>query len=581
MLVVTITGIIIAEIIAMIVVFGFRHWPYPYQVMLDAAVMTAIIFPLLYVLSFKPLLKYIHNQRQSEIILQARLRLIQSAKDKTLDELLQLILDEIEILTDSKIGFFHFLDDDSNTLWLQSWSSNTTQNMCSAEGKGSHYNVDQAGVWADAVRLRKPVIHNNYAALTYRRGMPDGHAEVVREIVVPIMRNGNVKAILGLGNKITDYTAADVDLVATFADFAWDVVESKRSEFALRQSEEKFRTLVDWTYDWELWLDPNGSFVYSSPSCERITGYTTEEMTRNPHLLFQIIHPEDRHNYEIHHSILHDSTAGTEMIEYRIRNRSGEVRHIEHICHPLFDPNSRYLGRRISNRDITERKLAQLQVVENNRKEAELKQTIQTIQTDIARDLHDSLGQNISYLRMNLENLLDKMQDGGMMKQIRNMIKAADESYGLIRTMLVILQNSDSDNPISPFIRYAKQIEGRAPFKISITIQGKPSALQTHQVRHLFYIFREALNNIEKYAGASHVSAEFRWEEHFLNLKITDNGHGFDPSTVDVRSHFGVKFMSERAELLNGNLEIASTPGGGTAIIVQVPCEETETVATT
>ena len=175
------------------------------QVFLDTVIMTVIIFPLLYFLSFKPLLLQIQQRQQSESIIQARLRLMQFANSHTLDELLQFTLDEIETLTGSTIGFFHFLEADQKTLWLQAWSTNTLQNMCKAEGKDSHYDVEQAGVWADAVRQRQPIIHNNYATLPHRKGMPEGHALVVREMVIPILRDKKVMAILGLGNKPQDY----------------------------------------------------------------------------------------------------------------------------------------------------------------------------------------------------------------------------------------------------------------------------------------------------------------------------------------------------------------------------------------
>src|SRR5512145_2805279 len=123
-LVVLIVGIAVAEVIAMIVVYFYRDLPYYQQVFLDAAVMTVIIFPLLYFLTTRPLLRHIQQQTQTENILQARLRLIRYAHSHTLDELLQEVLDEVEALTESRIGYFHFLEADQTTLWLRAWSSN-------------------------------------------------------------------------------------------------------------------------------------------------------------------------------------------------------------------------------------------------------------------------------------------------------------------------------------------------------------------------------------------------------------------------------------------------------------------------
>ena len=157
-----------AEVFAMIVVYLLRPMPYLITVLIDATIMTALIFPVLYFLATKPLLQHIQQRTQTEKILQARLRLIQHANGHTLDELLQLTLDELETLTGSRVGYFHFLAPDQKTLWLRTWSTNTLQNMCSVGGKESHYDVDQAGVWTDCIRDRRPVVHNDYTSLPHR-----------------------------------------------------------------------------------------------------------------------------------------------------------------------------------------------------------------------------------------------------------------------------------------------------------------------------------------------------------------------------------------------------------------------------
>jgi len=171
---------------------------------------------------------------RAEELLAARLRLAESAHHATLDEVLRLTLDEAERLTGGEIGFFHFLDPDGVTLSLQSWSSNTIARMCSAEGKGQHYPLDRAGVWVDCVRLGRPVIHNDYEGLEHRRGLPPGHARVVRELLVPVWRGGKIVAILGTGNKPTDYDEQDLEAVALLASLAWDIVLHKRAEEELR-----------------------------------------------------------------------------------------------------------------------------------------------------------------------------------------------------------------------------------------------------------------------------------------------------------------------------------------------------------
>ena len=181
----------------------------------------------------------ISRRTQVEAILEARLRLLQRSGNHSRAELLQATIDEAETLTGSQIGFYHFLEADQVTISLQAWSTNTLNNMCSAEGSGRHYSVSEAGVWVDCLRERRPVIHNDYASLSHRRGLPPGHAPVVRELVVPVMRGDALVALLGVGNKPAAYTDQDVEAVTALADFAWDIAERKRAEEALRESEER------------------------------------------------------------------------------------------------------------------------------------------------------------------------------------------------------------------------------------------------------------------------------------------------------------------------------------------------------
>ncbi len=171
-------------------------------------------------------------RKRSESILQLRLELLDYAVSHSLDELLQTALDKIGELTHSPIGFYHFVQPDQQTLSLQAWSTRTLQNFCHMEGKGLHYDISHAGVWADAVRKKQPIIHNDYNSLAERMGLPPGHADVLRELVVPVGRDGKIVAVLGVGNKPFDYNANDVHLVTYVADVTWEIVERKRAEEA-------------------------------------------------------------------------------------------------------------------------------------------------------------------------------------------------------------------------------------------------------------------------------------------------------------------------------------------------------------
>jgi PAS domain S-box-containing protein len=157
--------------------------------------------------------------------------------------------------------------------------------------------------------------------------------------------------------------------------------------------------------------------------------------------------------------------------------------------------------------------------------------------------------------------------------ELQSMARAANESYDLMRGTLAVLQSTNSSDLFRLFTRYAEQIEERASFRIDLSSQGEPRFMSAKRMRHLFYVFREIINNIEKHAKASQVTIEMIWDPDALNLVVCDNGSGFDLDKVQYGSHYGLKFMRERVELLNGSLVIHSGADSGTSITLQAPYE--------
>jgi two-component system cell cycle sensor histidine kinase/response regulator CckA len=142
-----------------------------------------------------------------------------------------------------------------------------------------------------------------------------------------------------------------------------DITERKKIEKTLQENEVKFRTVANFTYNWEYWITPDGHMVYVSPSCKRVTGYESEEFTKDPTLLSKIVYPEDKDIVGQHFDLI--SSDELHDVNFRIVTRSGEIRWISHSCRAVFDDNSKWIGRRASNRDITERKKADAAILES------------------------------------------------------------------------------------------------------------------------------------------------------------------------------------------------------------------------
>jgi formate hydrogenlyase transcriptional activator len=211
-------------------------------------------------------------------LVRMRMHLTEYASAHTLEEVLRKTLDKMGSLVNSPIGFYHFIASDEKSITLQTWSTRTLNEFCPVQGQGHRYSIEEAGVWVDCLHQRKPVIHNDYVSLPHKKGMPEDHAKLIRELLVPIMRGGKILAILGVGNKPTDYTEKDVEIVSFMADVAWTLAEQKQADEALNISETRYRRLFEAAQEGTLILDAEtGQISDVNPFLVEMLGYLHED----------------------------------------------------------------------------------------------------------------------------------------------------------------------------------------------------------------------------------------------------------------------------------------------------------------
>jgi len=288
----------------------------------------------------------ITQRRRAENLVNVRLSLLEFAASHSSEELLQKTLDEIGQLTNSPIGFVHFVESDQKTLSLQAWSTRTIEEFCSAEGKGAHYPIEKAGVWVDCFHEKRPVIHNDYSALPHRKGLPDGHPPVIRELLVPIMRSGRVVAILGIGNKPEDYTQQDIGVASYLADVAWEIAMRKFAEEELKKAYKKLNATLESITDGFLSIDREWRVTYLNKSGAELLGMKREDLVGG--VLWELF--PDAVNLEFysryHYAVESNSSVHFEEYYPSPLNKWWE-------CHAYPSPE----GLSVYFRDITEHKL--------------------------------------------------------------------------------------------------------------------------------------------------------------------------------------------------------------------------------
>jgi PAS domain S-box-containing protein len=126
---------------------------------------------------------------------------------------------------------------------------------------------------------------------------------------------------------------------------------------ALRDQGQHYRIVADFTYDWEYWIDARGELVYMSPSCERVTGYSCQAFLEDSGLLERIIHPDDCGLASVHlHEDITSYETAPRSLDFRIVHKDGGIRWIGHVCQAVRGDHGEWMGRRCSNRDITDSK---------------------------------------------------------------------------------------------------------------------------------------------------------------------------------------------------------------------------------
>ncbi|VAX15788.1 hypothetical protein MNBD_IGNAVI01-2059 [hydrothermal vent metagenome] len=169
----------------------------------------------------------------------------------------------------------------------------------------------------------------------------------------------------------THYFFNKIMIIVTFMIFGTILYYFLRKRFSdeesIIDSELRFKTVANYTKDWEYWISPEKKINFISPSCEKITGYSQQEFYDKPELIDEIIYEDDKDLFFTHET---EALLGNEVdpVEFRIISKDKKIIWVDHTCQSVFDLNGKYVGHRVSNRDITSRKEVEAKLIETTKK---------------------------------------------------------------------------------------------------------------------------------------------------------------------------------------------------------------------
>jgi PAS domain S-box-containing protein len=389
---------------------------------------------------------------------------------------------------------------------------------------------------------------------------------------------------------------------------------------ALREELLAYKTVADFTYDWEIWRDASGALRYVSPSCLRVSGYEAADFIRDPGLIEALIHPEDlpRWREAMLACASQDSQAQVPSMDFRIRARNGELVWIGQETTRVFGPDNIFRGLRLSLRDVTERVMAQtalrqaheqletrvqerteelaaanrqlrqeirrgrriLKELEQSRAQYRdlsnyLQERVEAERSRISREIHDELGQNLTALNMGLFRL-ERLQDDPASRASQGLA----ELRGLVAETLAAVQRISRElrpalldelgftHAVAWQARVFQEATGVAA---RVEIDPSLPEITPQAATALYRVAQEALTNVARHAQASAVELKLWRSRGALRLTVADDGAGFDPRALESPASLGLMGMRERLRALGGDLELVTRTSGGALVAARLP----------
>jgi PAS domain S-box-containing protein len=418
-----------------------------------------------------------------------------------------------------------------------------------------------------------------------------------------ITPDGSLRWLRAKGEIQYDHNGAPETILGT----VMDITVCKKAEEEVKKSEEKFKTVADWTYTWEYWVNPSGEYIYVSPSCEQVSGYTREQFVKVADLV-AIIHPEDRGKFSDHVEYctklkdLNDTSI--QKIQFRILHKNGGIRSLEHLCRGVYTSDGTYLGRRASVRDITSElqaqeirmELGRTKEMEHLRAEFfanishELRMPLTIIfsslqlieplladEADLKKEMF-ALRRNFNYIRQNCYRML---------KLVNNLIDITRIESGF---MQLVLQNCD-------VVDIARQIAS----SVETTLKGKgismcfaadmPERRINCDPDKLERILLNLLSNAAKYTpSGGRIGVHVLEKNGNVLIEVSDTGEGIPREKQDViferfrqadnsfsRSHegsgIGLSIADAMAKLHCGKITLTSEVGKGSVFTLELPAD--------
>jgi PAS domain S-box-containing protein len=518
----------------------------------------------------------------------------------SLQEITSFAMEEAVRLTQSRIGYLAFANEDESVLTMYAWSRSAMAE-CAMEYKPIVYPVADTGLWGEAVRQRKAIITNDYQApSSLKKGFPKGHVRLERHLGVPIFDGERIVIVAGVGDKGSDYNQRDIKQLDLLMSGMWRIVQRKQAEEALRESEARFRTAFENASVGITLVSLDGIYLEVNEAMARIAGYSPADLIGKP--VADFTHPDDlgRRSGFLGDLISGRITSGEQ--ERRFIHRNGSVVWTLIWASVQRDQDGKPMYFISLVQDITARKTADedKRKLESQLLQAQKMEAIGSLAGGIAHDFNNILSAIIGFTELSM------LSEGAPVDYLREALKAALRAKDLVKQILSFSRQTDEERmPVHVGMvvkEIAKFLRASIPTTIDIrcTIDGRAGAVlansvELHQI--LMNLCTNAVHAIGERAGM--VEIEVQGMDigpenrdgfpdldlgHYVRLSVKDSGQGipsdiqermFDPyfttKEKGVGTGLGLAVVHGIVKKSNGTIRVESEIGKGSVFQVYLP----------
>ncbi|MFC2008266.1 PAS domain S-box protein, partial [Chloroflexota bacterium] len=349
--------------------------------------------------------------------------------------------------------------------------------------------------------------------------------------------------------------------------------DRERAEVALRESENRYRVLFDGANDGMIVSDLEGNIIMANNAMAELTGCTSDELATMNLSQFLSTSSFETMMEKQRRRIEDESEVPTQSYELQMVRKDGTERTIDVVTSLLPDREPSPVIQIIA-RDVTEQKLAQ----ENLR--AYTSRAILAQEEErkrVARELHDDTAQALASLGMDIDSLAKAKgwSSGEVSKRLKELRDRTNDILQGVRSLSLALRPSMLEDLglLSALHELTNDLVSQQGISVQFDVQGTARRLSLEIELTIFRIAQEALSNVGKHAQATECSLSVKFDQEKIELRIGDNGQGFDlPKAVENSArlgNLGLIGMRERAKLIDGTLTISSEPGKGTTVVLE------------